>query len=74
MGHAQVHYYYAVRFKTQGTSRLNILFLAICNHWRVNGLNSHRPKGDTDHIHSPYFGQEFLGMLDWINKNGGNCT
>jgi V8-like Glu-specific endopeptidase len=44
------------------------------NVWRVNGLNSHRPGGDNDHIHSPYFGQNFLNMLDWINNNGGNCT
>jgi hypothetical protein len=44
------------------------------NNWRVNGLNSHRPTGDTDHIHSPYFGQSFLNVLDWIKNNGGNCA
>lgn len=41
-------------------------------HWRVNGVNSHRPKGDPDHIHSPYFGNGFRSLIKWMKENGGD--
>lgn len=40
-------------------------------HWRANGLNSHR-YGDSNRIFSPYFGDAFLKLIDWMKKNGGD--
>ena len=48
--------------------------------WRVpyndkpgyaNGINSHR-YGDPTTMYSPYFGEGFLNIVNWLKDNGGN--
>ena len=41
-------------------------------HWRVNGINSHRLSRDPYHIKSPYFGQGFVNLIEWMQESGGD--
>ncbi|MGN6543913.1 MAG: trypsin-like serine peptidase [Aureliella sp.] len=38
---------------------------------RVNGVNSHRYTSDPNSLYSPYFGQGFLNLIDWLRQNSG---
>jgi len=40
--------------------------------FRAVGLNSGRFVGDTNHMNSPYFGDRFVELLDWMQQNGGD--
>ncbi len=39
---------------------------------RANGLNSFRWTNEPETMNSPYFGQGFLNLVQWIKQNGGN--
>ena len=41
-------------------------------HWRVNGVNSHRLAEDPYHIYSPYFGNAFVNLIEWMTEGGGD--
>lgn len=41
------------------------------NDWRGNGVNSHR-YGDSDRIYTPYFGEAFVNLINWMKGNGGD--
>lgn len=41
------------------------------NQWRGNGINSHR-YGDPNRLYSPYFGQAFVNLINWMRSNGGD--
>jgi len=38
---------------------------------RINGVNSHRYTSDPNSLYSPYFGQGFLNLIEWLRVNGG---
>lgn len=40
--------------------------------FRVLGLNSHQNLGDPNDMISPYFGDRFLELLNWMTENGGD--
>jgi len=40
--------------------------------WYANGLNSFRYTSNPNTLYSPYFGQGFLNLLQWIKNNGGD--
>jgi hypothetical protein len=40
--------------------------------FRAVGLNSHRMGNDTNHMNSPYFGDRFVELYDWMQQNGGD--
>ena len=39
--------------------------------WRGNGTNSHR-YGNPERIYSPYFGDNFINLIDWMGENDGD--
>ena len=41
-------------------------------YWRVNGVSSHRIRGNLYYLHSPYFGQGFVNLIEWMKENGGD--
>ena len=45
--------------------------------WYANGLNSFRYNNNPNTLYSPYYGQNFLNLFQWIKDNGGtdrHCT
>ena len=41
-------------------------------HWRVNGVSSHRLAEDPYHIYSPYFGNVFVNLIEWMTAGDGD--
>ena len=41
-------------------------------HWRVNGVKSHRIENMPHFMHSSYFGQGFVNLIEWMEKIGGD--